>query len=328
MSALILDGKTVASALRDTITQEVRTRTEHTSRPPVLAAVQVGENPASTLYTNMQARDCETVGIRYELRTLDEQTTQDELLAHIEDLNGDPAIDAIILQMPLPAHLDAREAQCAIKPGKDVEGIHPANLGALFYWKPGAGLAPCTPRAAMELLALAVTKLGWGSLAGKQAVVVGHSEIVGKPLTMMLLASPRSAPTVSACHIATADLAAHTREADVLIVAAGVSQARHRAWKRAGSPFPPPTLSPLITAAMVKPGAIVIDVATNRIPKGFDDAGDPLRNEKGKLAMQTVGDVDFEAVRDIAAAITPVPGGVGPVTVAMLLQNVLRCATP
>jgi methylenetetrahydrofolate dehydrogenase (NADP+)/methenyltetrahydrofolate cyclohydrolase len=200
--------------------------------------------------------------------------------------------------------------------------MHPANMGRLFFG--GGHVAPCTPLAAVELLTQACP-----DLAGKEAVVVGHSEIVGKPIAAMLLASPNASPTVTVCHVATADLAFHTRRADILIVATGVSQARWLAYnrrKKAGENPPLPDLSPLVSGDMVKPGAVVIDVAINRIPKGFDAAGEPLKNDKGKNAMVTVGDVDFDSAAAKAAAITPVPGGVGPVTVAMLLRNTVACA--
>ena len=224
--------------------------------------------------------------------------------------------------MPLPAGLDARAAQVAIAPAKDVEGMHPENMGRLFYG--GGVVAPCTAVAAVELL-----RRTCADLAGKETVIVGHSEIVGKPVAAILLQSLDASPTVTVCHVATKDLAAHTRRAEVLIVATGVSQARWLSYsrrKKAGENPPVPDLSPLITADMLAEGAIVIDVAMNRIPKGFDDNGEPLKNDKGKMARVTVGDVDFDAAKEKVAAITPVPGGVGPVTVAMLLKNTVACA--
>ncbi|MBN1943641.1 MAG: bifunctional 5,10-methylenetetrahydrofolate dehydrogenase/5,10-methenyltetrahydrofolate cyclohydrolase, partial [Phycisphaerae bacterium] len=248
--------------------------------------------------------------------------TQDALLAKIGELNADANVSGLILQMPLPAGIDAREVQQAIAPAKDVEGMHPENMGRLFYG--GGVVSPCTAAAAVELL-----KSTCSDLAGKETVVVGHSEIVGKPIAAILLQSLNAAPTVTVCHVATKDLAAHTSKADVVFVATGVPQVRWLAYsrkKKAGENPPLPSLSPLISADMLKSGAIVIDVAINRVPKGFDENGEPLKNDKGKNAMQTIGDVDFEAAKEKVGAITPVPGGVGPVTVAMLLKNTVACA--
>ena len=321
MSATIIEGEALAAEIKEQVAAEAA-ELAAAGRAPRLVAVQVGENPASKIYTNMQAKSCESVGIQYELLNLPDDISQDDLIARIEQLNGDAGVSGLILQMPLPRQIDAREVQVRISPAKDVEGMHPENMGRLFY---GGGIvAPCTPMAAVELL-----KKTCNDLAGKEAVVVGHSEIVGKPIAMILLQSLDAAPTVTVCHVATKDLAAHTRQADIVFVATGVSQARwlgYRRRKKAGENPSLPDLSPLIGAEMLKEGAIVIDVAINRIPKGFDDAGEPLKNKKGRNAMRTVGDVDFEAAKEKVAAITPVPGGVGPVTVAMLLKNTLACA--
>jgi methylenetetrahydrofolate dehydrogenase (NADP+)/methenyltetrahydrofolate cyclohydrolase len=321
MAAKIIDG----SAVADRITQEVAAEAGKLTaqgRPPKLVAVQVGENPASRIYTNMQRKSCEAVGIAYDLLNLPDDITQEALAGKVSELNGEATVSGVILQMPVPPHIDARQVQVTIAPEKDVEAVHPENMGRLFY---GGGLvAPCTPMAAVELLRQACD-----DLAGKETVVVGHSEIVGKPIAAILLQSPDASPTVTVCHVATRDLASHTRRAEVLFVATGVSQARwlgYRRRRKAGEDAAPPDLSPLVKADMIKDGAIVIDVAINRIPKGFDDDGEPLKNEKGKPAMKTVGDVDFEAAKEKAAAITPVPGGVGPVTVAMLLRNTIACA--
>ena len=321
MSATLIDGNAVAEQINRRVADRVKALVA-AGRRVHLAAVLVGENPASKIYTNMQARSCEAVGIQYDLLTLPADTTQDALLAEVARLNDDAAVTGIILQMPLPQQIDARKVQVAIAPDKDVEGMHPVNMGRLFFG--GGHVAPCTPLAAVELLTQTCS-----DLAGKEAVIVGHSEIVGKPIAAMLLASPNASPTVTVCHVATADLAFHTRRADILIVATGVSQARWLAYNRrrkAGENPPLPNLSPLVAGDMVKPGAIVIDVAINRIPRGFDAAGEPLKNDKGKTDMVTVGDVDFGAASARAAAITPVPGGVGPVTVAMLLRNTVACA--
>ena len=321
MPAQIIDGNAVADAIKAQVSADAAALTE-AGRAPRLVAVQVGENAASRIYTNMQRKSCESVGIQYDLLELPAEMTQDELLAKVDELNNDPAVSGLILQMPVPQQIDARKVQVAISPAKDVEGMHPQNMGQLFY---GGGLvAPCTPMAAVELL-VSTCK----DLACKETVIVGHSEIVGKPIAMILLQSLRESPTVTTCHIATRDLAAHTRRAEVLIVAAGVSGAKWQGYnrrKKTGEDVQLPDLSPLISADMVAEGAIVIDVAINRIPKGFDDEGNPIKNDKGKNAMKTVGDVDYEGVLDKVAAITPVPGGVGPVTVAMLLRNTIACA--
>ena len=321
MAAKIIDGEAVAAEMNKEVSAEAAELTK-ADRTPHLVAVQVGENPASKIYTNMQRKSCEAVGIEYELLDLPEDMSQDDLLAKIGELNADPKVTGMILQMPVPRQIDARAVQVKIAPAKDVEGMHPENMGRLFY---GGGIvSPCTAAAAVELL-----KRTCDDVAGKEMVVVGHSEIVGKPIAMILLQSLNESPTVTVCHVATKDLAAHTRRAEILFVATGVSQARYRAYsrkKKAGENPPLPDLSPLIKADMLKQGAIVIDVAINRIPKGFDENGEPLKNEKGKTAMMTVGDVDFEAAKEKAGAITPVPGGVGPVTVAMLLTNTIACA--
>ena len=321
MSAQIIDGNTLADTIKAQVASDAAALTA-AGRTPRLVAVQVGENAASRIYTNMQRKSCESVGIQYDLLELPAEMTEDELIAKIGELNADPTVSGMILQMPVPPHIDARKIQVAISPAKDVEGMGPQNMGQLFY---GGGLvAPCTPMAAVELLTSVCD-----DLAGKETVIVGHSEIVGKPIAMILLQSLRESPTVTTCHIATKDLAAHTRRAEVLIVAAGVSGAKWQGYsrrKKAGEDVALPDLSPLISADMIAQGAIVIDVAINRIPKGFDDNGDPIKNDKGRNAMKTVGDVDFEAALEKVAAITPVPGGVGPVTVAMLLRNTLACA--
>ena len=322
MTAKIIDGETVAAQLKEQVARDAAELTQ-AGKTPRLVAVQVGENPASKVYTNMQARQCESVGINYDLRNLPDDITQHQLLAEIDALNDDPTVSGIILQMPLPGHLDARSIQIAIAPGKDVEGMGTTNMGQLFYG--GGACAPCTAVAAVELL-----KRTCDDLAGKEVVIVGHSEIVGKPIAMLLLQSLNESPTVTVCHIATRDLAFHTRRADVLFVAAGVSQAKWRGAraraKASGQELVVPDLSPLISADMVKEGAIVIDVAINRIPKGFDENGQPVKNDKGKTAMKTVGDVDFAGASEKASAITPVPGGVGPMTVVMLLKNTVACA--
>ncbi|MBI5723658.1 MAG: bifunctional 5,10-methylenetetrahydrofolate dehydrogenase/5,10-methenyltetrahydrofolate cyclohydrolase [Planctomycetes bacterium] len=330
MPAKVIDGEAVASK----ICKEVAERAQELAakgHKPQLTAVQVGENPASKIYTNMQAKSCQEVGIGYQLLNLPAGISQDDLLGEIARLNTDPTVSGIILQMPLPQQIDARQVQVVLAPHKDVEGMGPVNMGRLFYG--GSCLAPCTPLAAVELLRLAAVEQFGGdaqsALAGRETVVVGHSEIVGKPIAMILLQSLNAAPTITVCHVATKDLASHTRRAEVLIVATGVSQARwlgYQRRKKAGENPQTPDLTPLIKGDMVREGAIVIDVAINRIPKALDAKGDATLNEKGKADMMTVGDVDCQAASQRAAAITPVPGGVGPVTVAMLLRNTIQCA--
>ena len=321
MPAKIIDGEAAAERMNKQTAADAAELTG-AGTPPRLVAVQVGENPASKIYTNMQRKSCEAVGVEYELLDIPDDVSQDDLLARIGELNADPKVTGLILQMPVPQQIDARKVQVTIAPEKDVEGMHPANMGRLFY---GGGLvSPCTAAAAVELL-----KQACDDIAGKETVVVGHSEIVGKPIAVMLLQSLDASPTVTVCHIATKDLALHTSRADIVFVAAGVSQARWRGYnrrKKAGEDVALPDLSPLVSADMLKEGAIVIDVAINRIPRGFDENGEPLKNEKGKTAMKTVGDVDFEAAKEKVGAITPVPGGVGPMTVAMLLSNTIACA--
>lgn len=321
MSAKIIDGDPVAQRIRAEAAQGVEMLAE-AGFTPHLVAVQIGENPASRMYVKMQQKACEAIGIRYSLLQLPSEVDQAGVLECIEGLNADEDVSGVILQMPLPPAIDSRAAQVAIAPKKDVEGMHPENMGRLFT---GTGtVAPCTAAAAVALL-----KETCPSLAGAEVVVVGHSEIVGKPIATMLLVSYTEAPTVTVCHVATRNLTFHTCRADVVIVATGVSQARwlnYRRRKAAGEDAPVPDLSPLIGPDILKEDAVVIDVAINRIPVGFDENGDPLRNEKGKLAMKTVGDVDFDRAVHKVAAITKVPGGVGPVTVAMLLRNVVACA--
>ncbi len=275
MAARIIDGKAVAARLRERVAAEVATLPE----PPGLATILVGDDPASAVYVRMKREDSAEVGIRSVHHEPGGDISQAELLALIEALNADESVDGILLQLPLPAHLDQDPLIAAIDPGKDVDGLTPLSAGLLAQGRPEA-LVPCTPRGVIELLREAGAELD-----GARAVVVGRSILVGKPLAALLLAENA---TVTHCHSHTRDLAAVCREADILVAAAG----------SAG----------LIGAEMVRPGAIVIDVGTNRGEDGL------------------VGDVDFEAVKEVAGAITPVPGGVGPMTRAMLLVNTLEAA--
>jgi len=297
MAATLLQGDKLASQIKDVLRKDIEDLKAKGVRPH-LVGVQVGENAASRVYIRQQQKACEEIGIAYELKELPDSATQDEVLSFIEQLNQDQAVTGIILMMPLPKDLDAREVQMKISPDKDVEGMHPANMGRLIYGE--MGLAPCTAHAAVELL-----KSTGVELKGKEVVVVGHSEIVGKPLALMLLSSQMDSPTPTVCHIATRDLTSHTKRADIIFVAVG----------KPG----------LIKADMVKDGVVVIDIGINRVPV-TDASGNPVLNEKGKPKKKTVGDVDFETVKEKASVITPVPGGVGPMTTTMLLYNTVESA--
>jgi len=286
MPAQILDGAAFAAEIRTDVTREVAWFNAHHGAIK-LCAVLVGSDAAGRVYAESQRKLSVKVGVDYQLVELPDTTTQPELLAVIDRLNRDPAVTGILLQLPLPPHIDAAAAQYRIDPYKDVEGVNPANIGMLFYGEPI--IAPCT--------ALAVTELiGRSGVVqrGAHAVVVGQSRIVGRPVTMFLLTHEA---TVTGCHIATRDLAQHTRQADILVVAIGKPRA--------------------IGADHVKPGAVVIDVGINRVTEPGPD---------GKPVKRTVGDVDFAAVAPVVGAISPVPGGVGPVTVAMLLRNTVEAA--
>lgn len=270
--ATILDGK----ALAEKVKQGVRQEAEALGRKPGLAVIIVGSNPASRVYVNSKRKDCEECGFLSEEYALPEETTQEELVELIGRLNGREDIDGILCQLPLPQGIDEEAVLMAISPEKDVDGFHPMNMGSLLVGK--EGFLPCTPYGIMEILA----EYGIDP-KGKQCVVVGRSNIVGKPMALLLL---QKHGTVTVCHSRTQDLAQVCRTADILVAAVGKVN--------------------LITADMVKPGAVVIDVAMNR-------------NEAGKLC----GDVAFADVKEIASAITPVPGGVGPMTRAMLMKNTL-----
>ncbi len=320
MAATIIDGKAAAKEIKQQLAAEAAALRDSGS-PVRLVAIQVGHDDASEYYTKMQARQAQAVGIDYQLVELPEKMSQEEVIAQVLKLDSDAKVSGLILQMPLPRHISAAAVQLAISPEKDVEGVHPENLGRLLTG--GGVVAPCTPMAAMELLSRACPEL-----SGKRAVVVGRSTIVGKPIALMLQYMENSA-TVTVCHSRTKDLAGQTRQAEVLIAATGLTQMR---WQRylqnrsAGQEVDRPDLSPLISADMVAEGAVVIDVATNYIPKGFDESGEPLKDDRGEVALKSVGDVDFAGASEHASAITPVPGGVGPVTVAMLLKNTIACA--
>lgn len=297
MTAKLLDGEVLAAKIREELREEIKNLIS-VGKLPHLTAIQVGENPASRVYINQQRKSCEEMNIEYELRELSANITKEELVDLVHSLNKDSRVTGIILEMPLPSHLNAREIQTQISPDKDVEGVHPFNMGRLVYATHFIG--PCTALGAVELL-----KSAGIPLKGKEAVVVGHSEIVGKPLALLLLQSLTESPTVTVCHIATRDLAFHTRRADILIVAVGKPN--------------------LITADMIKEGTMVVDIGINRIPVR-DAQGNPVLDERGKPKMKTVGDVEFDRAKEKCSYITPVPGGVGPMTVAMLLRNLVECA--
>ena len=278
MSARIIDGAALAARLRG----EFRVRAERSAaagKRPGLAVVIAGNNPASRVYVRNKVRACEEAGFLSRLIELPASTAEADLLARLAQLNSDPAIHGILTQLPLPAQIDAQRVIEAIAPAKDVDGFHVANVGALMTGLPG--FVPCTPAGVMEML-----KDAGIDPIGKHAVVIGRSNIVGKPMAMLLL---QAGATVTICHSKTPDLAVVTRQADILVAAVGRAK--------------------LVTADMVKPLACVIDVGMNR---GAD----------GKLR----GDVDFAGVREVAGALTPVPGGVGPMTIAMLLSNTLKAA--
>jgi methylenetetrahydrofolate dehydrogenase (NADP+)/methenyltetrahydrofolate cyclohydrolase len=294
MSARLLEGAALASALKAELLREMAALGGD-DRSACLAAVLVGSQPESILHVQSQRKACAALGIEFRLEQLPDAASEAELLHALEKLNRDETVHGIILQVPLPARLDPQLAQRAIDPRKDAEGVHPLNLGLILYG--ATQRAPCTAIAAYNLI-----KSTGVDLYGKEAVVVGHSQIVGKPLTLLLL---HDFCTVTTCHIATRELAGHTRRADVLVVAAGKPA--------------------LIRKDMVKPGAIVVDIGVNRVPV-LDSQGRPVPDAKGRAQHRTVGDVDFEAVRQVAGWITPVPGGVGPLTVMALLRNVVEAA--
>jgi methylenetetrahydrofolate dehydrogenase (NADP+)/methenyltetrahydrofolate cyclohydrolase len=276
--ATTIDGNALAAQLRT----EVARRAEALKArgvTPGLAVVLVGENPASQVYVRNKVKACIEAGLHSVMEKYDATMTEAELLARVDALNQDPAIHGILVQLPLPAHIDANKVIEAIAPAKDVDGFHVASAGALMVGQPG--FWPCTPYGCMKML----EAIGY-DLRGKHAVVIGRSNIVGKPMALMLL---QKNATVTICHSATPDLKAMTLQADVIVAAVGKRN--------------------VLTADMVKPGAVVIDVGMNRTPEG-------------KLC----GDVDFDGVRQVAGFITPVPGGVGPMTITMLLVNTLESA--
>ena len=279
MTAQLIDGNALSKQLRTEVAQRaaaLKTR----GLTPGLAVVLVGDNPASQVYVRNKVKACEESGLHSVLEKYDASMTEAELLARVEALNNDPSIHGILVQLPLPKHIDDHKVIEATSPLKDVDGFHVASAGALMVGE--VGFKACTPYGCMKML----ESIGMKDLRGKHAVVIGRSNIVGKPMAMMLLAANA---TVTITHSGTADLAAMTRQADIVVAAVGKRN--------------------VLTADMVKPGAVVIDVGMNR-------------NDEGKLC----GDVDFDGVKNVAGWITPVPGGVGPMTITMLLVNTLEAA--
>jgi len=275
--AKLLEGKPIAERIKEEIRQQINSLKIR----PVLGSIQVGDNPGAEAYVKSQKKLAENLGIEYQLHKLGQDTPESELIKFIQKLNSDKSINGIIIQMPLPAQIDYKKISQFISPEKDVEGMHPVNIGKIIFGK--ATMLPCTPAAVMELI-----KETGVDLYGKEVVVVGHSEIVGKPLALLLL---EKFATVTVCHIGTSQagkLEEHVSKAEILIVAVG----------KAG----------LIKGGWVKEGAIVIDVGINRV-------GDKI-----------VGDVEFEEAEKRASYITPVPGGVGPLTVTMLMRNLVEAA--
>lgn len=286
MSAQVIYGKPLALRAMERLEEEVRelAREGHT---PHLVPLSVGHSVSSDLYVKRQQEWCRRLGIDCTPVRLAEETAQEELEIEIHKLNGDPSVTGITLQMPLPKTLDARSAQRLIAPSKDVEGVTPASLGAVVLGD--ESLAPTAARAAFEL-----AEASGRPMEGTDAVIVGHSEIVGKPLSLLFL---KAFATTTVCHIATRNLAEYTRKADFLCIAVG----------KPG----------LITGEMIKPGAVVVDIGFNRVPKA---------GPGGRSLMKTVGDVDFDSASKVAGWITPVPGGVGQLTIAMLLSNTVKAA--
>ena len=291
MSATIIDGVAMSRALLEGLRAEVAELREQHGKAPGLVTILVGEDPASVSYVTRKARTAHELGFHEVQENRPAHISEGELLALIERYNADPDIHGILVQLPLPAHIDETRVLHAIDPKKDVDGFHPVNLGNLLIGGEAVTFRPCTPAGIQEMLVRSGV-----ALDGAEVVVVGRSNIVGKPLAVMLgQKGPGGDATVTLTHSHTRDLAAHCRRADVLIVAAGVPG--------------------LVRADWIKPGATVIDVGVNRV--GF--------NEKtGKAIL--AGDVDFAAAREVAGKITPVPGGVGPMTIAMLMQNTVRSA--
>lgn len=280
MNARLIDGKEISEAVRQQVATETATFVAATGVTPHLAAVLVGDDPASQVYVRNKERACRKCGLQSTLHRLPAQTTQPELLSLVQQLNNDPTVHGILVQLPLPKHLDSVAILDSIVPGKDVDGFHPENVGLMLQGRPR--FLPCTPFGVMKMLEHENI-----ATAGKHAVVIGRSDIVGKPMAGLLIQRGADA-TVTICHSRTSDIGSLTRQADILIAAVGIPE--------------------FVKENMIRPGAVVIDVGINRVED------------------RLVGDVDFNAALKVASAVTPVPGGVGPMTIAMLLQNTLNAA--
>jgi methylenetetrahydrofolate dehydrogenase (NADP+)/methenyltetrahydrofolate cyclohydrolase len=288
MAAKILSGKEIAKEIRKDLKAEIAELKEKHGIVPGLAVVLVGEDPASQVYVRSKVKTCEKLGVNSIEHRFDADYPESDLLALIDKMNADDAIHGILVQLPLPKHINEEQVLLRIRPDKDVDGFHPTNVGKMLVGKPD--FLPCTPHGCQQILLRSGIET-----EGKEVVVVGRSNIVGKPVAAILVQKAKGAnATVTICHTRTKDMAAHTKRADILIVAAGVPKA--------------------VTGDMVKEGVVVIDVGVNRI--GTTESG------KAKLC----GDVDFETVEPKASAITPVPGGVGPMTITMLMMNTVRSA--
>jgi len=280
MNAKVIDGKLIAEQTRNSVAASVHAFRESTGIIPQLAAVLVGDDPASQVYVRNKEKACEKAGMASTLHRLPESTSQQELLDLVQRLNADPAVHGILVQLPLPKQIDATAILDAVHPLKDVDAFHPENVGLMLQGRPR--FLPCTPAGVMKMLEVSGT-----ATAGQHAVVIGRSDIVGKPMAALLLQKGADA-TVTVCHSRTRNMAAICREADILVAAVGIPE--------------------FVRGDMIRPGAVVIDVGINRV-------GDRL-----------VGDVHYAEASAVASAITPVPGGVGPMTIAMLLQNTLKAA--
>ncbi len=289
MPASVINGTAIARRIRDEVAGEARALLSRGVKPG-LAVVLVGEDPASAVYVRSKGKACGEAGMHSVTIRLPAETSEEDLLAQVDALNEDAAIHGILVQMPLPKHIDADLIIRRIRPDKDVDGFHPINVGKMLIGETD-GFVPCTPAGVQELLARSGVET-----KGKDCVVIGRSNIVGKPVAALLMQdSPAGNATVTICHSRTRDLAGHVRRADIVIAAIGRAK--------------------FITADMVKPGAVVIDVGINRV-----------EDSSTKRGYRIVGDVDYDAVREVASHITPVPGGVGPMTIALLLRNTVRAA--
>ncbi len=287
MTTQIIDGKLVAETVQEEVRLGVAKMKEEKGYTPGLATVRVGDNPASATYVRMKQRMCEQLGIRSIGKELPEDSTQEQIEDLVAELNANPEVNGILVQLPLPDHIDEEAVLNAIDLEKDVDGFHPVNIGRLAMKGRKPLFIPCTPAGCMRLLEESGTKI-----SGAEAVILGRSNIVGLPMAMLL---QKANATVTICHSRTKDLKAHLQRADIVVAAIGRKE--------------------MVTGDMLKPGAVVIDV-------GINQKEDPTK----KRGYRLVGDVEFESAKEVAGAITPVPGGVGPMTIAMLMQNTLRAA--